>query len=118
MPSGRLTDYTEELLEKAWWYVGVGWEEVGDKVPSVAGLACELGISRETCYAWAGDEAKVFSDILDEISRKQERKLVNSGLGGDFKEGITKMMLSKHGYADAVQQKNFNVTIEDDDAAL
>lgn len=114
----RKTVYSEELVEKAWEYANGGWETAGDKVPSVAGLACELGISRETCYEWEKHEDKEFSDILEAIARNQERKLVNGGLGGEFKEGITKMMLSKHGYADAVKQTNFSVTIEGDDADL
>lgn len=105
MPSGRLTDYSPEIVEKAWEYVNGGWITAGDKVPSVAGLACEIGIHRETCYDWARDKDKVFSDILKAIAQKQERELLNNGLDGTFNPPITKMMLSKHGYSDVTKQE-------------
>jgi hypothetical protein len=105
MPSGRLTDYSPEIVEKAWEYANGGWIKAGDKVPSVAGLACEIGMHRETCYDWARDKDKVFSDILKAIAQKQERELLNNGLDGTFNPPITKMMLSKHGYSDATKQE-------------
>lgn len=105
MPSGRLTDYSPEIVEKAWAYANGGWIKAGDRVPSIAGLACEIGIHRETCYDWAKDKNKVFSDILKEIAQKQERVLLNNGLDGTFNPPITKMMLSKHGYSDATKQE-------------
>jgi hypothetical protein len=103
MPAGRPTDYTPELIEKAWAYANGGWEEAGDPVPSIAGLACEIGVSRETCHAWAKDETKEFSDILKAIAQEQERNLVKGGLGGVFNASITKMMMTKHGYSDRVE---------------
>jgi len=105
MPSGRLTDYSPEIVEKAWEYANGGWIKAGDKVPSIAGLACEIGIHRETCHEWAKDKDKVFSDILKAIAQKQERELLNNGLDGTFNPPITKMMLSKHGYSDATKQE-------------
>jgi hypothetical protein len=101
---GRPSDYTPEIIEKAWAYTNGGWIEAGDKVPSVAGLACEIGLSRETCHAWARDEDNQFSDILKAIAKKQERELLNNGLDGTFNPPITKMMLSKHGYSDRIEQ--------------
>lgn len=97
----RPTDYTPAILEKAERYISGGWEECGDKVPTVVGLASEIGIARSTCYAWAKDDDKVeFSDILMRVEEIQERALVNGGLGGDFNPAITKMMMTKHGYSD------------------
>jgi hypothetical protein len=103
MPAGRPSDYTPEIASAAWEYVNGGWMTVGDKVPSVAGLACEIGIHRDTCYSWAEDEDKEFSDILKAIAQNQERQLINNGLDGTFNPPITKMMLSKHGYSDKVE---------------
>ena len=103
MPSGRISDYTPELVEAAWHYANGGWLGVGDLIPSVAGLACEIGVSRETCYAWAKDETKVFSDILSTISKSQERQLLQGGLSSRFNASITKMILTKHGYSDRVE---------------
>lgn len=103
MPSGRISDYTPELVEAAWNYANGGWERAHDPIPSVAGLACEIGISRETCYAWAKDETKVFSDILNVIAKGQERQLLRGGLSGGFNSSITKMILTKHGYSDRIE---------------
>ena len=103
MTAGRNSLYTPELVEKAREYL-TGYSSVGDLVPSIAGLACVLGITRETCYAWARDENKAeFSDILGELMQRQERGLLNGGLGGEFNSSISKMMLTKHGYSDKVE---------------
>lgn len=100
MAGGRPTDYTPELIEKALHYAE-NFEEYGDAVPTVAGLACELKLSRETLYAWVKDDTKPeFSDIFNAIMQGQERKLVNGGLSGGFNPAVTKMMLTKHGYSD------------------
>ena len=101
--AGRPTDYCPEIVEKAWQYADGGWIAAGDKVPSVAGLACELGINRDTCQEWGKDPEKEFSVILKAIAQKQERELLNKGLDGTFNPPITKMMLSKHGYSDATK---------------
>jgi hypothetical protein len=77
---------------------------MGDVVPSIAGLACVLNVTRETCRAWGIDpEKSEFSGILDELAQKQERELLNNGLAGNFNAPITKMMLTKHGYSDKIE---------------
>jgi hypothetical protein len=106
MKVGRPTLYTPEIIEKAWAYANGGWIDARDKVPSVAGLACEIGITRETCHAWAIKPDNEFSHILKAIAQTQERELLNNGLSGDFVAPITKMMLSKHGYSDKVDQNH------------
>ena len=103
MTTGRPSKYTPELLERAREYVA-GYNELGDLVPSVAGLAVEIGVTRETCHVWANDPEKdEFSNILKELAQKQERSLLNGGLAGAFNASITKMMLTKHGYSDRVE---------------
>lgn len=100
---GRPTLYTPERVDAAWAYVNGGWIDAGDKVPSIAGLACEIGVHRETCHNWAGEDGNAFFDILKVLAQKQERELLNNGLDGSFNPPITKMMLSKHGYSDRVE---------------
>lgn len=96
----RPTDYNPDILASALNYLE-NFKELGDVVPTVAGMACEIGVSRETIYAWAKDETKPeFSDILMRVMEKQERNLVNGGLAGGFNPAVTKMMLTKHGYSD------------------
>lgn len=100
MMAGRPTDYTKETPLLAAKYLN-NHEEFDDLVPTVAGLAYHLGVSRETVYAWAKDKSKrQFSDILTRIQIRQEIKLINGGLSNSFNPAITKMMLTKHGYSD------------------
>lgn len=101
MAGGRPTKYTPELLEKCREYVYGGWEQCGDLIPSVAGLACELRIARDTLHAWANDDDKEeFSDIYKDLMSFQERKLLSGGLSGAFSGPITKLVMHKHGYTD------------------
>ncbi|ACJ10177.1 DNA-packaging protein [Bacteriophage APSE-2] len=87
-------------LEKAKAYLMGEYKTVGDVVPNIAGLACYLNISRSTIYEWSSSSNVEFSDIVEGILALQENKLLNSGLKGEFNPTITKLMLSKHGYAD------------------
>lgn len=98
-PGGRPSKYTDELIQNFERYL----EEDGcsDPVPSIAGLALHLGISRETCYAWAADEDKAeFAELMERLLAQQERALISGGLLNVFNANITKMMLTKHGYTD------------------
>ena len=104
-PVGRPSKYTSEMLEQARGYLMGEWQAIGDAIPSLAGLACYLGLSRETVNAWSNDPAKdEFSDIANGILVMQERELVNRGLLKQFDSSITKLILGKHGYSDKVQQ--------------
>ncbi|MBT0720436.1 hypothetical protein HGT70_03965 [Rosenbergiella collisarenosi] len=94
-----------ESIEKAKEYLMGGYEAVGDVVPSVAGLACYLGISRSTAQEYAKDNAE-FSGTLEAIKTLQENKLINKGLVGDFNPTITKLMLANHGYSDKAEIDN------------
>lgn len=98
---GRPSEYTSEKLELARMYLEGGWEEQGDAVPQVAGLALAMGIDRSTVYDWASqDDKQEFSHIFTRIQALQERGLINNGLRNTFNPAITKMMLTKHGYSD------------------
>ena len=95
---GRPSKFAESLV-KAKEYLMGGYETVGDVVPSVAGLACYLGVSRKTVYEWV-KESTDLSDTLEGILAMQENKLINKGLTGDFSPTITKLMLANHGYSE------------------
>lgn len=86
-------------LEKAKAYLMGEYKTVGDVVPSVAGLACYLGISRSTAQEYA-KENQAFSGTLAAIKTLQENSLINKGLMGEFNPTIVKLMLSNHGYAE------------------
>lgn len=103
MTAGRPSVYGPDILKKARGYLS-SFKDVGDVVPSIAGLACVIGVTRETCRAWGNDPEKAeFSAILSELAQRQERELLNNGLAGNFNAPITKMMLTKHGYSDKVE---------------
>ena len=103
MTAGRPTIHTPELVAAAWHYLNGGWREANDPVPSVAGIACEIGVHRETLRLWAKDENNEFFGILSKIAEMQERELLKGGLSGGFNASITKMMMTKHGYSDRVE---------------
>lgn len=99
MAAGRPTKYTPELLEKADYYLST----VGNELPSVEGLAVFLDIRRSTIYEWQ-KEHDAFSDILEKILVEQAKKLMNNGLTGKWNSTITKLILTKHGYSDKIEQ--------------
>lgn len=105
MTLGRPTSCTPELIEAARNYVQGGYADEGDLIPSIAGMACAIGVGRSTIHGWVKDKINPdFLDIFEQCSESQERKLLNGGLGGDFNPAITKMILTKHGYTDKVEQ--------------
>jgi len=96
----RPTKYGLEIVTKTQHYLD-NYAEYGHKIPSSAGLALVLGLSRETLRLWSKDEdKKEFSGILDRINKKQECVLLDNGLTGKFNSAITKLVLGKHGYHD------------------
>ncbi|CAK6616142.1 TPA: DNA-packaging protein [Providencia stuartii] len=95
---GRPSKFAESLI-KAKEYLMGGYETVGDVVPSVAGLACYLGVSRSTVQQYA-KENEDFSGTLEAIKTLQENRLINKGLIGEFNPTITKLMLANHGYSE------------------
>lgn len=102
--TGRPTKYCHELLEAAEAYLE-NHETAGDLVPSVVGLCLSIGISKSIAYDWAKQPDKAaFSDILTRVEANQERKLISGGLAGDYNPAITKMMMTKHGYSDKIEQ--------------
>jgi len=70
-------------------------------LPTIEGLAMELDIARSTLYLWKEEYAE-FSDIIDKVMEKQANMLIQSGLSGDYNPTIAKVLLTKHGYRDAI----------------
>lgn len=104
--SGRPTKYNGELQAKADHYAR-NHKELGEVVPTVAGLCVHLDVARSTIYKWA-DEKPLFSDTLDRINQNQELNLVNGSLANTMNANIAKLMLANHGYSDKVQQDNIS----------
>jgi len=105
MPAGRPTTYTDEVIKKAASYLDE-WQDLGDMIPSVEGLAEYIERARSTIYYWAEDEEKTeILDTLAKINEIQKRTLINKGLSGDFNSNITKLVLGNHGLSEKVQQE-------------
>lgn len=102
--AGRPTDYCEEIQAKADAYADGGFIDCGDVVPSRAGLALELGLSRSTLANW--EKHPAFLATLEKILHFQERIALSGGLRGDLNSTIVKLLLANHGYSDKVQQDN------------
>jgi hypothetical protein len=87
------------MLAKAYDYLD-NYQAVGDMVPSIAGLADELGICEKTCYNWA-EKFPSFLQSLERIKTKQHRRLLNGGLANELNPTIVKLGLTtNHGYTD------------------
>jgi len=70
-------------------------------LPSIAGLACYLRVSRETIYDWGSQEEKAeFSYILKLILSEQEQRLTSNGISGEYNPVMAKLLMTKHGYSD------------------
>lgn len=110
---GQPTKLNEGFLAKADEYLDT-WEEVGDLIPSVAGLAVFTRVSRDSIYEWlkrkpapvSDDIYKRYSDILSQLIAIQEQRLLNGGLGGTMNATIAKLVLHKHNYSDRAEVDN------------
>jgi len=110
MPRGRPSKYTPELLEKAREYADK-WDDLGDVVPMLCGMAIHCDIAESTLQEWRGHEDKAeFSDLCARVFGKQKRSLINGGLGRTFDASLSKLLLNKHGISD---KQDINHTSED-----
>ena len=99
----RPTIYSDDILTLA--------EDYRDNLPNdevihtVEGLADHIKIARSTIYKWSKEEGKeVFSDIVEAILNKQGKSLLNKGLTGEYNATIGKVLLTKHGYREGIEQ--------------
>lgn len=101
----RPTKLTDELAQKAKKYAKDGYLTADEVIPTIAGLAVYLGVSRSTLYEYKKLDNE-FSDTLEMILQNQERLLINRSLTGDFNATIAKLMLANHGYNDKQEVTN------------
>jgi hypothetical protein len=103
---GRPSKYKPEYDDKALEYLE-RYEELGELVPTVAGLAMYLGVARSSVNLWAiQDDKPGFSEAFERIKTCQEIKLVSGGLGGAYNSAISKLMLHNHGYSEKTEVDN------------
>lgn len=98
MAFGRPTEYRDDFISQIEKYLEE-YKNKGEVIPTVAGVARWLGVSRSTVNLWATQEDKRnFSDMIEKVLAEQEIKVLNNGLTGEFKPQISTLILSKHGY--------------------
>ena len=110
---GRPSKYCPAILRNSKHYLA-NYREIGNKIPSIAGLSVYLKTTRERLHTWANDADKPeFHDILNRMKSEQEAALLDNGLDGTFNASVTKLVLSKHGYTEntANSGTSVNVTI-------
>lgn len=110
MAGGRPTEYDDEIRLKAIEYVSICDDTEEDKenriarkvrLPSIEGLAYYIKVNKDTIYEWCKVHPE-FSDVIDDLRAKQADRLLNNGLAGTYNPTIAKVLLTKHGYRDAV----------------
>lgn len=72
------------------------------KLPTIEGLSLALDIAKVTVFDWE-DKYPEFSYFIDKLRAKQAEKLLNKGLSGDYNPTISKVLLTKHGYREGIE---------------
>lgn len=102
---GRPTKYDPAFVDMVDIYIGDNQDKrspslpnkVEVNLPTVEGFAGFLNIAKSTLYLWRQDY-KEFSDALGKIEIEQHKRLLNSGLSGQYNSTIAKLVLSaNHG---------------------
>lgn len=73
------------------------------KVPTIEGLALHLKVRTQTLYEWEKTYPE-FSDIMGTVRQKQADRLISGGLSGKYNPTIAKVLLTKHGYREGIEQ--------------
>lgn len=122
---GRPSKYNEDILTKTREYIDLcvdsyevktrpfinSSKHVGDedylvkhtKIPTLEGLAFFLKVNKDTIQEWK-KEHEEFSVLIQELLAKQADELINKGLSGDYNPTIAKVLLTKHGYREGIEQ--------------
>lgn len=111
---GRPVEYTKEIPDKVVVYVDKCIKD--EKLPTRAGLAVYLGISKQTLYNWEKID-KQLMDSLKRLDALQEDEVWQKALKGEYNSNIAKLLLHNHGYSDKTQSENTNINtnLEEDE---
>lgn len=72
-------------------------------LPTIEGAAEYLDVDRNTLYNWE-EIYPEFLRVMDSLRAKQARMLIENGLNGDYNPTIAKVLLTKHGYREGIEQ--------------
>ena len=127
-PVGRPSKYNKDIQKAADDYVD-NWNlyleikskenpesvtHVINSIPSIASLALELNVHRDSIYEWEKDDSKrQFSDTLERLRQKQEAFLIHHGLTKGYDSGFAKFMaINITKYRDKIETVNTNREIK------
>lgn len=97
----RPTKLNDDMRQKIDEYIE---RSIANKdVPSVAGLAVELSISKVTLYNWSENDKELLN-TLEGMKSLQEAMLLKGGLKNEYNATIVKLMLANHGYREKSEQ--------------
>lgn len=65
------------------------------KLPTIEGFASFIDVSKKSLYNWE-KEYPDFLHALDKIRIEQQKRLINSGLSGEYNSTIAKLILSSN----------------------
>ena len=113
-----VTKYKKQMDADASFYCNGGHEQCGQTLPTLAGLAVYLGISKPTLKRWLADNDKIeLQETVNMMLAKQEVQLIQMGLSGESNTNITRLLLSTHGYGKdrkpATEHEKMSVDVED-----
>lgn len=108
----RPVEYSQEYVENTKNYLESCIDTPADresdikasvKIPTIEGLAVYLGINKDTVYDWE-KKYDEFSVVISKLRGQQADRLINNGLSGSYNSTIAKVLLTKHGYREGIDQ--------------
>lgn len=108
---GRPSKYSDDILNKIPEYVLECVKK--DELPTRAGLAVYIGISKVTLCSWEDNHEQLLN-ALKKMDALQENQVWQRALKGDYNSNIAKLLLANHGYSDKSENtQNVNVNYRD-----
>ena len=131
---GRRSDFNHSLVDKMKSYLdsplyedlkdddGKVTKRIPSEMPSIVGLAIELGIHRKTIHSWVKTNEH-FADYIELLKQKQKRWLLYHGLNKNIDSNFGKFvainctdMSDKKEHA--ITTEKIEINIDSDDAKL
>lgn len=113
---GRPSSYREEVIGKVSDFANKQLK-LGN-LPTRAGLANYIGITKDTLIRWGNDHKQLF-DALMAFDQLQEDEIWQKALRGEYNSNIAKLLLYNHGYSDKSEIKqDLNVKSDISDEEL
>jgi hypothetical protein len=107
---GRPTKLNEDVLVQTQQYIDECEDDQEKKkvnLPSIEGLALYLKVNKDSIYEWRKGTDAIhlhFSELIAQLLSKQAQRLLNNGLAGTYNSTIAKVLLTKHGYREGIEQ--------------